>query len=48
MISFKDIAETIRMAMDNHKCHSMDSLEDVQAADTWAREEVKKLIAVAH
>ena len=47
-ISFKDIADTIRMAMNNHKCHPIDSLEDVQSADRWAREEVKKLIAVTH
>ncbi len=45
-IPFKDIAETIRMAMNNHKPHSINSLEDVQYADRWAREEVKKLITV--
>jgi 1-deoxy-D-xylulose-5-phosphate reductoisomerase len=45
-ISFKDIAETIRMAMNNHKPHTISSLEDVQYADRWAREEVKKLITV--
>ena len=48
VIPFKDIADTIRMAMNNHKCHTIDSLEDVQSADRWAREEVKKLITVAH
>ena len=45
-IAFKDIAETIRMAMNNHKPHTISSLEDVQYADRWAREEVKKLITV--
>ena len=45
-IPFKDIAETIRMAMNNHKPHTIDSLEDVQSADRWAREEVRKLITV--
>jgi len=45
-IPFKDIAETIRMAMNNHKSHTIDSLEDVQSADRWAREEVRKLITV--
>jgi len=47
-ILFKDIADTIRIAMNNHKLHAIDSLEDVQSADRWAREEVKKLIAVTH
>ena len=45
-ISFKDISEIIRMAMNNHKSHNINSLEDVQSADRWAREEVNKLIAV--
>ncbi len=45
-ISFKDISETIRMALNNHKPHAIDSLEDVQRADRWAREEANKLIAV--
>ncbi len=45
-IPFKDIAETIRMTMNNHKPHTIDSLEDVQSADRWAREEVRKLITV--
>ena len=47
-IPFKDIAEIIRMAMNNHRSHTIDSLEDVQSADRWAREEVKKLITVTH
>jgi len=47
-IPFKDIAETIRTTMHNHKCHAIDSLEDVQIADQWAREEAKKLITVTH
>jgi 1-deoxy-D-xylulose-5-phosphate reductoisomerase len=47
-IPFKDIAETIRTTMHNHKCHAIDSLEDVQIADQWAREEEKKSITVAH
>ena len=45
-IPFKDIAETIGMAMNNHKPHTIESLENVQSADRWAREEVRKLIAV--
>ena len=45
-ISFKDISEIIRMAMNNHKSHAINSLEDVQSADRWAREEVNKLITV--
>ena len=47
-IAFKDIAGTIRTAMNNHKCNTIKSLEDVQSADLWAREEVKKLITVTH
>jgi 1-deoxy-D-xylulose-5-phosphate reductoisomerase len=45
-ISFKDISETIRMALNSHKSHTIDSLEDVQRADRWAREEANKLISV--
>ena len=45
-IAFKEIAETIRMTMNNHKLHNINSLEDVQSADRWARDEVKKLITV--
>ena len=45
-ISFKDISETIRMALNNHKPHTIDSLEDVLRADRWAREEANKLIAL--
>jgi 1-deoxy-D-xylulose-5-phosphate reductoisomerase len=47
-ISFKDIAEMIRMAMGNHKSQTVNQLEDVLEADRWAREETKKLITVAH
>jgi 1-deoxy-D-xylulose-5-phosphate reductoisomerase len=47
-IPFKDISEIIRMAMNNHKSHNIDSLEDVLLADRWARKEVKKLITVTH
>jgi 1-deoxy-D-xylulose-5-phosphate reductoisomerase len=47
-IPFKDISEIIRMAMNNHKSHNIDSLEDVLLADHWARTEVKKLITVMH
>ena len=47
-IPFKDISEIIRMAMNNHKSHNIDSLEDVLFADNWARKEVKNLIPVTH
>ena len=47
-IPFQGIAETIRTTMHKHKCHAIDSLEDVQNADRWAREEAKKLITVTH
>jgi len=48
LISFKDIAETIRMAMHNHKSRPVTCLEDVLEADRWAREEARKLITVVH
>lgn len=47
-IPFKDIAEAIRMAMHNHKCQPVETIEDVLAADQWAREETRKLITVTH
>jgi 1-deoxy-D-xylulose-5-phosphate reductoisomerase len=47
-IPFKDISEIIRMAMNNHKSHNIDSLEDVLFADNWARKEVKNLIPVTY
>ncbi len=48
VILFQDIAEIIRATMDNHKCQPVDTLEAVQSADRWAREEARKLITVAH
>ena len=47
-IPFKDIPEIIRMAMHNHKCQPVETVEDVLAADHWAREETRKLITVTH
>ena len=47
-IPFKEIPEIIRSAMQNHKACEVRELEDVLAADRWAREEARKRIAVAH
>ncbi len=47
-IPFKDIPEVIRMAMHHHKCHPVETVEDVLSADRWAREETRKLITVTH
>ena len=47
-IAFKDITDTIRITMNNHKFNTIESLEDILSADRWAREEVKKLITVTH
>lgn len=47
-IPFKDIAEAIRMAMHNHQCQPVETVEDVLAADQWARAETRKLITVTH
>jgi 1-deoxy-D-xylulose-5-phosphate reductoisomerase len=48
LISFKEIAEIIRMALNNHKSRPVTHLKDVLEADRWTREEAKKLISVAH
>lgn len=48
LIPYKDIAEIIRMAMQNHRPVPLKELEDVLEADRWAREEARKLITVAH
>lgn len=47
-ILYKDIAETIRMVMQNHRPVPLQDLKDVLDADLWAREETTKLITVAH
>jgi len=47
-IPFKDIPETIRTVMQNHSSRQVNELEDVLAADRWARDEARKRIAVAH
>lgn len=47
-IQYKDIPEIIRTAMDNHKPHAAETIEDVLSADRWAREESRRLITVAH
>ena len=47
-IPFKDIPEVIRMAMHHHKCQPVETVDDVLAADQWAREETRKLITVTH
>lgn len=46
-IPFRDIPEIIRVTMDHHKSFPIGQLEDVLAADFWAREEAHKLITVA-
>ena len=45
-IPFKDISEIIRITMDHHRPTPICELADVVAADRWAREEARKLIAV--
>lgn len=47
IIPFKDIAETIRITMNNHKSKPVKELEDVLAADRWARKEAQKTIGAA-
>ncbi len=48
LIPYKDIAELIRMAMQNHRPVPLQELEDVLEADRWARAETTKLITVTH
>ncbi len=48
LIPYKDIAEIIRMVMQNHSPAPLRELQDVLDADRWAREETAKLITVAH
>jgi 1-deoxy-D-xylulose-5-phosphate reductoisomerase len=46
-ISFKEIPEIIRVAMDNHNSKTVNQISDVIEADQWAREETHKLAACA-
>ena len=46
-IPFKDISGIIRSTMDRHKPRSINQLDEVLAADRWAREEARKLVSVA-
>ena len=48
LIPYKDIAEIIRMVMQNHSPVPLQELQDVLDADRWAREETTKLITVTH
>ena len=48
LISYKDIAELIRMVMQNHNPSPLKELQDVLIADQWAREETTKLVTVTH
>lgn len=48
LISYKDIAELIRMVMQNHNPSPLKELQDVLIADRWAREETTKLVTVTH
>ena len=48
LIPYKDIAELIRMVMQNHNPSPLKELQDVLSADRWAREESTKLVTVTH
>ena len=48
LIAYKDIAELIRMVMQNHNPSPLKELQDVLIADRWAREETTKLVTVTH
>ena len=48
LISYKDIAELIRMVIQNHNPSPLKELQDVLIADRRAREETTKLVTVTH
>ena len=48
LIPYKDIAELIRMVMQNHNPSPLKELQDVLIADRWAREETTKLVTVTY
>ena len=48
LIPYKDIAEIIRLVMQNHSPVSLHELQNILDADHWAREEATKLITVTH
>ena len=48
LIPYKDIAELIRMVMQNHSPSPLNELQDVLDSDQWAREETTKLITITH
>ena len=48
LIPYKDIAELIRIVMQNHNPSPLKELQDVLIADRWAREETTKLVTVTH
>ena len=43
-IGFKEIPEIIRAALQAHTPHAAQTVEDVLAADAWAREEARRLL----
>ena len=43
-INFLDIYRVIKQTMDKHIVHSVDTLEEVMKADSWARKEALKII----
>ncbi len=43
-IGYKEIPELIESTLDRHQPHSADTIEDVLAADDWARQEARQLL----
>lgn len=48
LIPYKEISEIIRVVMQNHSPVPLQELQHVLDADSWAREETKKMITVTH
>ena len=46
-IGFLDIAETVRATMSGHRAVPYDTVDDVLAADRWAREEAERMPAAS-
>ena len=43
-VSFPGISETVRRTMDAHQCGARPSLEEIIAADAWARRTARELL----
>ncbi len=47
-LSFSGISQTVARVMDQHSVVSQPTLDEILAADRWAREEAARIVATAH